>query len=140
MEAIVAHSRRKILVLQQMPYAEYLLSEHWLSTRDWMLDFAGYRCQLCSDNVGLQVHHSNYVYIGCESRYDLAVLCIACHKRHHGSNMPADLSQIKGLAPASTGRKCHGCGSLLYEKVGAYGKFWACPEWPNCKAQNLLGA
>lgn len=65
-------------------YKDYLKSEYWQKTRLEALKRAGYRCQLCASDKGLQVHHNNYSRLGCELPSDLVVLCDGCHKKHHG--------------------------------------------------------
>jgi len=137
--------------LKNLPYDEYLMSEHWLKVRNWMLKFSGHRCQMCGATSGLGVHHNNYGHLGEESRYDLAVVCVACHARHHGKEVSRPehkkLSKkerkrqrkaiyARKMASMKEGRKCRECGATLYKKMGPYGEFWACPAWPNCKARN----
>lgn len=65
-------------------YADYLQSDHWKQTRGKALKRAGYKCQLCAETNGLQVHHNDYTRLGGELQTDLVVLCSECHKTHHG--------------------------------------------------------
>ena len=67
-----------------LPYDEYLQSEYWIDLRSQALDRAGYRCQLCNDRDGLQVHHRSYERRGKPGEiHDLIVLCGPCHEAFH---------------------------------------------------------
>lgn len=67
-----------------LPYAEYLQSEYWQDLRNQALDRAGYRCQLCNERKGLQVHHRSYERRGLPGELqDLTVLCGDCHEAVH---------------------------------------------------------
>lgn len=69
-----------------MPYAEYLLSEHWKFVRALALERDDNKCRLCGIREGLQVHHSSYDNRGNEDQYlnDLITLCGNCHATFHG--------------------------------------------------------
>lgn len=70
-----------------MPYAEYLQTPEWRTTRDAALRRADFRCELthCGSKVALQVHHRVYERLGEEVPEDLTVLCLVCHDQwHHG--------------------------------------------------------
>lgn len=64
-------------------YHNYLRSPEWAVRRQWMLDEASYRCQLCGESQSLQVHHRSYDNVGRERKSDLTVLCGDCHARFH---------------------------------------------------------
>ena len=65
-------------------YAEYLESDHWRSLRQWALERASYRCQICNTSVlTLHVHHRTYARVGAELPGDLIVLCSECHSTFH---------------------------------------------------------
>jgi hypothetical protein len=67
-------------------YDEYLLSDRWRSKRQWALERADHRCQLCGagrDDRTLHVHHNNYDNLGAELPPDLIVLCDGCHYTFH---------------------------------------------------------
>lgn len=70
--------------LKNLPYKEYLQTDHWKNTRKKALYKANYRCQLCNDNKNLHVHHRTYENLGQETTQDLTVLCKPCHEKHHG--------------------------------------------------------
>ena len=69
--------------LREMPYSEYLKTNHWRALRIEKLKRAKFRCELCSDNFRLQVHHKTYERRGCEWLSDLTVLCEDCHAKFH---------------------------------------------------------
>jgi len=83
------HTRRakeyadRIATLKQMPYQQYLQTEHWQSTRKQMLKRARFSCQLCSAKGELHVHHRTYANRGNEQYGDLIVLCANCHAKFH---------------------------------------------------------
>lgn len=70
--------------LKEMPYKEYLETDHWKSKRKRALKRANYKCQLCSSKESLQVHHNTYKNRGNEKDEDLIVLCENCHSKYHG--------------------------------------------------------
>jgi hypothetical protein len=80
-------STDRLVALRAMPYAEYLQTPEWRTTRDAALRRAGFRCELthCGSKYALQVHHRVYERLGEEVPEDLTVLCGACHDQwHHG--------------------------------------------------------
>lgn len=64
---------------------EYLQSDHWKAIRVEALERAEYRCQVCNNPHGLDVHHRTYERVGKERLADLTVLCRKCHDLFHGS-------------------------------------------------------
>jgi hypothetical protein len=74
--------------LKTMPYSEYLKTEHWKTTRNYKLEDARYRCELCFSRKSLNVHHKTYRFRGCEPPCDLIVLCFLCHAKFH-DKLPA---------------------------------------------------
>jgi 5-methylcytosine-specific restriction endonuclease McrA len=73
-----------------MPYRDYLQSDDWKYRRDRALRRAGFRCQVCSGNGELHVHHRTYVRRGNEAKGDLIVLCATCHQLFHENGKLAD--------------------------------------------------
>lgn len=69
--------------LHTMPYAEYLLTEHWQKTRLEALERASHRCQVCNSPTALNTHHRTYERRGHELPEDLIVLCQSCHQLFH---------------------------------------------------------
>ena len=72
--------------LNSLPYDVYLRTRHWEEVRVRVLEYAGYRCQVC--NAGehdemLCVHHRTYQNRGREHWADLIVLCSTCHSLFH---------------------------------------------------------
>lgn len=69
----------------RLPYDDYLESEYWEDLRTIALDRADYRCQICNERGGLEVHHRSYERRGREGELnDLIVLCHHCHTTAHG--------------------------------------------------------
>jgi 5-methylcytosine-specific restriction endonuclease McrA len=87
--------RATIERLSEMPYRDYLQTQHWQDTRRSKLRSSGYRCQLCNQGGTLDVHHRTYERRGCEEMADLIVLCRPCHSKFHGKPVAA--------GPASNG-------------------------------------
>jgi 5-methylcytosine-specific restriction endonuclease McrA len=75
----------ELQALRDMPYIEYLKTDHWAGVRKDAMKRAGFRCQLCNANgVTLDTHHRTYENLGREQRGDVIVLCRPCHAKHHG--------------------------------------------------------
>jgi hypothetical protein len=71
-------------VKKEIPYSEYLKTEHWLKVRQEALDRSRSKCQLCASTNRLEVHHNTYDSKGKELPEDVIVLCRKCHSKHHG--------------------------------------------------------
>jgi hypothetical protein len=69
--------------LKNMPYQEYLQSDHWKTTSRKMMRKSNFRCQLCSSKGQLNTHHNTYERRGEEEENDLVVLCKRCHEKFH---------------------------------------------------------
>ena len=69
--------------LRNLPYTEYLQTEHWQKVRKYALQRAGYSCQLCNEKGPLDVHHRTYERLGWEWDKDVIALCRDCHEKHH---------------------------------------------------------
>ena len=74
---------QSISELCNLPYEEYLLTEHWQEVRRGALKRAKHKCQLCNKSSNLHVHHRTYENRGCEDISDVIVLCRECHEKHH---------------------------------------------------------
>lgn len=75
--------QRHIAKLRDMPYDEYLKTDHWLHVREAALERDGYRCRLCNSTERLNVHHRTYERRGEELPGDLTTLCQPCHESFH---------------------------------------------------------
>ena len=64
-------------------YEAYLKSDEWASRREFILEWADYRCQVCNSPHDLHVHHRAYERVGHEDPADLTVLCMWCHDLFH---------------------------------------------------------
>lgn len=71
------------LELRALPYAEYLRSDEWQIVRDFALERAEKRCQLCNEDAPLQIHHRTYARRGAEALADVVALCGPCHQLFH---------------------------------------------------------
>lgn len=66
-----------------MDYKAYIRSPEWRAKRQWALERAGHRCQLCNRSKDLEVHHRTYERLGAELPGDLIVLDHECHSVFH---------------------------------------------------------
>ena len=67
-------------------YPQYLKSDHWITTREKLLDFVT-RCQVCGDRAEVfHIHHANYENLWEEKPEDLIVVCPECHEFIHKRN------------------------------------------------------
>lgn len=64
-------------------YSAYLESDEWQRPRQLALEHYGRTCCLCNAHENLHVHHRTYARLGNERLADLAVICRACHEKHH---------------------------------------------------------
>lgn len=83
-----------ILALREMPYAEYLLTNHWQETRKQRLEKDRYRCVLCPAPAR-DVHHLDYSRRGFEEMEDLRSLCRPCHETAHTVNLHQMRAQVR---------------------------------------------
>lgn len=75
---------KEINRLKNLPYSEYLQTQHWQELRLKHLKQSKYGCQLCNTkNTILHVHHRTYENLGNENYSDLITLCENCHKLFH---------------------------------------------------------
>lgn len=78
------YKSKNIINQRNIPYSEYLMTDHWQEVREAALERAEYKCQLCGiRNVQFNVHHNNYRCLWNERESDVIVLCRKCHARHH---------------------------------------------------------
>jgi 5-methylcytosine-specific restriction endonuclease McrA len=75
--------KRKKYINPHGKYAEYLDGEHWKAFRLVVMDFWEYKCCLCRDKAK-DVHHNNYLRVGCERLTDCVALCRTCHMKVNG--------------------------------------------------------
>lgn len=84
-DSVSNESAKKVKELKNMPYDEYLKTDHWQEVRKRKLKQVGYKCQRCGvDNIALEVHHIHYRGRGKELLKHLLVLCRNCHENEHG--------------------------------------------------------
>lgn len=73
----------------------YMASPEWKAKRKEKLQEVGQRCQGCSSDERLEVHHLTYERLGHERLEDLMVLCHTCHAAEHGHT--PDAGPVAGL-------------------------------------------
>jgi len=87
------------VVLRDLPYAEYLQTEHWQRVTESAKRRAGFKCQVCGAKGGeLNTHHNTYDNKGAELPEDLVVLCKNCHALFHGNGDNNIMSFLNKLA------------------------------------------
>lgn len=71
--------------IRDMPYKDFLKTPYWKAIATHARKKAGWKCQLCSNEGELHVHHPNYDILGKELKHlsELIVLCYACHGKFH---------------------------------------------------------
>lgn len=84
-------------------YRIYIQSPEWAAIRKEKLQQTGYRCQGCSSDERLEVHHLTYERFGHERLTDLQVLCHLCHAREHGRT--PDVGPIAGPSVHELGQR-----------------------------------
>lgn len=101
---LIDNSPKLVEHLRNMPYDEYLRTEHWYRVR--ALTIYTYRASCCSaecrgwgDQLWIeyahrrQVHHISYKNRGNERFGDVCVLCKDCHRKiHSGKELLDDMS------------------------------------------------
>lgn len=75
--------KKELQHLKQMPYSEYLKTDHWQEVRRKSIKRSGFKCQLCNEEGVLNVHHRTYENRGQEGYLDVIVLCADCHGKFH---------------------------------------------------------
>ncbi len=77
----------------------------------------GYRCALCDDTHGLQIHH---VVLrsqgGTDFPHNLVTLCWKCHAVAHGTALPE--------YPMNAADVCQACVEYLADYYASEGKLW----------------
>lgn len=69
----------EVQALRDLPYPEYLKTDHWKRMRAICLARFGNRCAICHALGMIHVHHRTYMRRGCELPEDLTALCKKCH-------------------------------------------------------------
>lgn len=99
--------------LRQMPYKDYLQTDHWKRIRNSMLMLNGARCSGLPCGSGdsfwgggehmLHVHHLSYKNRGAEKYADLALVCDDCHAAIHAGRK--DILWVDGMLDAALTRQ-----------------------------------
>lgn len=84
-------------------YKKYINSSRWKNKSRIIKEEHPF-CYCCGSVKRLAVHHICYHNLGCESDWDLKVLCDICHKKVHFTNTgkfintyPRTYKRVKGL-------------------------------------------
>jgi len=75
-----------IKALSCLSYNEFLQTKYWKIVREFAIEKACKRCELCYSQTKLNVHHKTYDHHYEEHKYyktDLIVLCQECHSKFH---------------------------------------------------------
>lgn len=110
-------SVEEIQALRSLAYEQYLRTDHWRARRNRALKLATYRCQRCTDNRNLQVHHLSYDRLGEELDDDLQVLCRGCHLGHHVAEATPHRSVYLAIVSAALKVEKFACLADLVEEV-----------------------
>jgi len=102
-----------------MPYKEYLKTDHWQRVSILAKENADNKCQLCNGEGVLHTHHRTYENLGHEKYNDLIVLCQKCHEKFHNRR-----PQIFIPIP----EKCPVCGSKNIRDKGSWDKCMDCGQ------------
>lgn len=79
----------------------------------------GYRCALCDDTRGLQIHHVVHrSQGGTDSPHNLITLCWKCHAVAHGTVLPEYPDYM------STAELCQDCVEYLADLYADEGILW----------------
>lgn len=107
-------------------YAEYLVSPEWSQKRKETLELKGTKCQRCTNNINIHIHHATYENIYNEDvKNDLFVLCNSCHDEYHRKNKVVSIEstikfikvkKVKYLNKLLLGGKCKNCNGILHLK------------------------
>lgn len=80
----VANMRKSTFKQLEIPYEEYLQTDHWKQVRNKRMEMDSHKCVICGATDDLQVHHCSYERLWNENvDVDLMTLCKPCHKRIH---------------------------------------------------------
>ena len=64
----------------------HMKSPYWHQLKLHRLALANNQCELCKSTYFLQLHHTNYIRLGCERLSDVVILCggpDGCHQLQH---------------------------------------------------------
>ena len=85
----------------------------------------GYRCALCDDTRGLQVHHVvRRSQGGTDYPQNLITLCWKCHAAAHGTVLPG----YEDIRPADMAQACVEYLADLYAEEGVLWNPWAAEQ------------
>jgi len=65
-------------------YQDYLASAQWKAKRAQVLQRAKGTCEICEQDLAVNVHHETYEHLCCEPLEELKAVCQLCHDYLHG--------------------------------------------------------
>lgn len=74
----------EVIRLKELPYDEYLKTDHWHGVAESAKRRFDGRCALNDQHPADDAHHRTYVRRGRELRDDVVPLCRQCHSKFHG--------------------------------------------------------
>lgn len=80
-----------------LKYIRYINSKAWAIRREFAIEKAANKCQLCGRKEELTVHHLNYERFGQENDEDLLVVCVRCHNDLEFTKRDSFCSPLKVL-------------------------------------------
>ena len=109
---------------------KFVPTERGIITNDKLQEFF-------SDIINVKYTAEMETYLDLISRGELVWNSVLCEFYQKFSPLvDKAFKEMEKLAPKETGELCPECGSMLVERVGRYGKFIACSNYPNCKYIN----
>ncbi len=92
----------------------------------------GNRCRKCGSTQNLEVDHIFPISKGGKSTFDnLQTLCHRCNVAK-GNFIEPDAVPPRNVQSHSK-RMCPNCHIPLVKRIGSYGEFWGCPNYPRCR-------
>lgn len=72
-------------LILEMDYQDFLQTPYWKAVASMVRKKNKYKCVLCGESYGLNVHHKTYENHGAEHLHldDLTLLCSECHEKFH---------------------------------------------------------
>lgn len=80
---IASRASKKAADKRRKRYNEYLQSEEWAQLKIDLFNHRGKKCEKCSSEEEIHVHHLHYRNIFNEEPEDLVILCKKCHFAEH---------------------------------------------------------
>lgn len=89
-----------ILILRDMPYPEYLQTNHWRAVRYRAMRRARWQCQCCPKDA-VDADHMTYERRGFERTEDVMALCRECHETKHRNFKARTRAELRQQFPTT---------------------------------------